>query len=214
MMNHPHKSHVFFLIIVISLILAACASASPKPTATPKEVAAIEPTATKVNVTPTALATTTELSPTAVPNAPEKLAPDFELPYLLQEGEASTDEVLKLSDYHGQPVIVNFFASWCIPCRKEMPALEAAYQSYQEDELVIISVGVQDGKQQLMGFALSLGVTFPVVWDEVGQVFSAYRVRGLPTTFFINRAGVVEDALFGELSPQQLEEEIEALLSE
>lgn len=211
-MSHYHKTKVFFLFIVISLILAACASASP--TATPKEVAVIEPTATKVNVTPTGLPTATELVPTAVPNVPEKLAPDFELPYLLQEGEASTDEVLKLSDYHGQPVIVNFFASWCIPCRKEMPALEAAYQSYQEDELVIISVGVQDGKRQLMGFALSLGVTFPVVWDEVGHVFSAYRVRGLPTTFFINRAGMVEDALFGELTPQQLEEEIEALLSQ
>jgi len=182
-MSHSHKSHLFFLIIVISLILAACASASPKPTATPKEAVLIEPTTTKVNVTETALPTATELSPTAVPNAPEKLVPDFELPHLLEEGEASTlpAQMLKLSDYHGQPVIVNFLASLCIPCRKEMPALQAAYQTYQEDEL---GVGVQDGKRQLTGFALSLGVTFPVLWDEVGDLFSAYRVRGLPTTFF------------------------------
>lgn len=94
-----------------------------------------------------------------------------------------------------------------------MPALEAAYRSYQDDGLVVIGVGTKDGRRPVIGLALSIGVTFPVVWDGLGEVFTAYRIPGMPTTYFVNRAGIIESAVIGGVTPEQLEQEIEAIVN-
>ena len=140
--------------------------------------------------------------------AAENRAPDFSLPHLFEEGRNVT-----LSEYRGQPVVLNFFASWCLPCRKEMPALEDAYQTYQDAGLVVIGVGTKDGRRPVMGFALSTGVTFPIVWDGLGKVYTDYRVMGMPTTYFVNRAGNIESAVIGGVTPEQLEQGIITIMN-
>ena len=143
----------------------------------------------------------------AAPDEPTSTTADFALPHLLRNGETVT-----LSDYDGQPIIVNFFASWCVPCREEMPALEAVYRKHRENGLAVIGVGTRDGERPLMGFALSTGVTFPVVWDGLGEVAATYRVWGIPTTHFIDRAGNIQKTVTGALKLEQLEEQIRVII--
>ena len=94
-----------------------------------------------------------------------------------------------------------------------MPALEDAYQTYQDAGLVVIGVGTKDGRRPVMGFALSMGVTFPVVWDGLGEMFTAYRIPGMPTTCFVNRDGSIESTVIGGVTPEQLEQEIRAIMN-
>jgi len=144
-----------------------------------------------------------------LPSDAEGQAPDFSLPHLLEEGKR-----VALSDYRGQPVVVNFFANWCAPCREEMPTLEATYQTHREEGLVILGIGTQDDQQPLSELVTSLGITFPVVWDESDEMSDAYRVRAMPTTFFVNREGIIEQTIIGALTEEQLEQEVKALLSQ
>lgn len=187
------------LFLVIAT--AGCRSADKvsNPVATP--VGMVSPTPT---IVPTPTPTPTPV-PTPTPSA--NLAPDFSLPNLL-----GTPQTVTLSGYRGQVVIVNFFASWCPPCREEMPALEKLYQTYRDQGLVVIGVGVQDGKRQIASFAEALGVTFPIVWDGSGDVSMAYRISGLPTTYFIDRTGAIRERVFGSLTLAQFEEETSRLL--
>ena len=94
-----------------------------------------------------------------------------------------------------------------------MPALEDAYQTYQDAGLVVIGVGTKDGRRPVMGFALSTGVTFPIVWDGLGKVYTDYRVMGMPTTYFVNRAGSIESAVIGGVTPERLEQGIRAIMN-
>jgi peroxiredoxin len=99
------------------------------------------------------------------------------------------DEVA-LADYLGQPVLVNFFATWCGPCRVEMPHLEAAWQRHKDaDGLVVLGVDLQEPPELVPPFLKSMGLSFPVVLDETGSVANAYRVSILPTTYFVDREG-------------------------
>ena len=121
-------------------------------------------------------------------------APDFAL-----ESRAP-GETLRLSDYRGQVVVLNFWASWCGPCRQEMPEFEAEYQRHAAaGDLTILAVNALslDSRRDAERFIEEFEVTFPVAYDETGAVAERYRVRGLPSTFFIDRAGVVRAATFG-----------------
>ena len=134
---------------------------------------------------------------------PAKLSPaaaNFSLARLLDQ-----TETVSLSDYRGQPVILNFFASWCAPCRREIPALELLYQRHAEQGLVVIGVGSMDGKRPLIGFVSSTGVSFPVVWDKLGQVTAEYGVHSLPSTQFIDRQGKIRVSTRGGLDAAQME---------
>ena len=118
------------------------------------------------------------------------LAPNFLLE-TLEGGE------LRLSDLRGRGVIVNLWATWCGPCRKEMPQFVAAYDRYQDKGLEIIALNVQESPSIIRPFVEDFGVDFPVVLDRRGDVFRGYRVLGLPTTYFIDRQGVVRDVFQG-----------------
>lgn len=193
----------WIVLLFLAMAMAGCRSAAKAPNSSVSTPVGV------VSPTPTTVPTPT-LTPTPVPTPTPSvtLAPDFSLPTLLGDSETVT-----LSAYRGQVVILNFFASWCPPCREEMPALEKVYQTYRDQGLRVIGVGVQDGKRQLASFAEAIGVTFPVVWDGGGDVFMAYRVRGLPTTYFIDREGAIQGRVFGGLTLAQLEEAIQKLLA-
>jgi peroxiredoxin len=118
-------------------------------------------------------------------------APDFRLIDL--EGKS-----VSLSDYHGKVVLLNFWATWCGPCRTEMPAMEALYRSMQSKGLEIIAVSVdQQGTEVTRPFQEAMGLSFPILHDQDYEVGLTYGARTLPMTFAIDRQGVIRQLIFG-----------------
>lgn len=143
-----------------------------------------------------------QLEPAPVTGHP---APDFELKNL-------NGETIRLSDFKGKVVIVNFWATWCSPCRSEMPDLQQAALE-NAGELIVIGVNntPADNPEQITKFVTELGVTFPIVLDETGQTIETYRVLGLPTTVFIDRAGVIQEIFTGPVNKAYIESKIPKL---
>jgi peroxiredoxin len=118
-------------------------------------------------------------------------APDFSL-----EDPAGTP--VSLRDFRGKLVLLNFWATWCIPCRAEMPAMQQLYQESQEQGLVVVAVNFQDAPEAVLAFSQELQLTFPMPLDRKGTVAAAYGVRGLPTTYVVNREGqIIGQAICG-----------------
>ena len=97
---------------------------------------------------------------------------------------------ISLQDMRGKTVIVNFWATWCAPCRSEMPDMEQLSRE-RGDELVVLAVNVQEAKEPVRRFVEQYGLTFPIGFDTAGEVTQAFGVQSLPTTFFIDREGRV-----------------------
>jgi thiol-disulfide isomerase/thioredoxin len=119
-------------------------------------------------------------------------------------------ETLTLSELKGRPVILNFWATWCAPCRAEIPALEAASQKIGERG-VILGVNVGEDPAQVARFAAELGMTYSIVLDPEAEVSRLYRVRALPTTYFIDARGVITDIYTGPLNEPLLQTRIDQL---
>jgi len=120
------------------------------------------------------------------------LAPDFEL-------TSSSGVTIRLAELRGKAVILNFWASWCPPCRAEMPAIEAVHQSYQEKGLVVLGVNAtnQDQIVQVNEFTKNMDLTFQILYDSSGIVQDLYGVSALPSTFFIDRDGIIREVIIG-----------------
>lgn len=114
--------------------------------------------------------------------------------------------VVRLSDYRGQTVMINFWATWCPPCRRELPDFQAAYDAHRADGLVILALN-QDEPADLVQtyFRDENEFSFTPVMDVDGQISLAYGVRSFPTTIFVNEAGVVTAVHQGLLLPEQLD---------
>ena len=124
-----------------------------------------------------------------------KLAPDFLL-------EAIDGSDLRLSDLRGRPVILNFWATWCESCRKEMPEFVDAQARLADQGLTVVAVNMQEGKSIVSPFAQERGMKFAVLIDRTGDVGDEYRLLGLPTTFFIGRDGIVRSVFTGPFVEQ------------
>jgi peroxiredoxin len=133
-------------------------------------------------------------APAPVVGAP---APDFALLDL------SGSEV-RLSDLQGRVVLINFWATWCGPCELEMPAIEAEYQARQGQGLVVLAVDLDEPARMVAEFVERLGLSFTVLLDPGARVFDLYRIRGYPTSFFVNRDGYVARQHVGYMTPGQL----------
>ena len=108
--------------------------------------------------------------------------PDFSL--ATPEGKK-----LSLKDFRGKIVLLNFWASWCVPCREEMPAMEKLYQEYKQKNFVVLAVAVKDRKQDAIDFAKELKLTYPIALDHDAQVGTLYGAWGLPATYLIGPKG-------------------------
>lgn len=136
------------------------------------------------------------------------LAPDF----ALQDSQGQT---IRLSDLRGKPVLVNLWASWCPPCKEEMPAMQKTYDAYAQQGFAILAVNTtyQDEKNSALEFAASRGLTFPILFDLDGSVSRKYLVHSMPTSFFIDKDGVVKKVVIGgPMSEGLLRSEAERLL--
>lgn len=135
-------------------------------------------------------------------------APDFTL-------ETPGSELITLSDLRGKPVLINFWASWCPPCRSEMPAMQRVYDDLQEQGFTVLAVNSthQDDLNAALTFAENLGLTFPILLDRDGSQGTLYGIRSLPTSFFIDPDGTIQDVVIGgPMSEALLRIRVEQLL--
>ncbi|MSQ30397.1 MAG: TlpA family protein disulfide reductase [Dehalococcoidia bacterium] len=132
-------------------------------------------------------------------------APDF----VLEEYE--TGRLVRLSDFRGKTVVLNFWATWCPPCIAEMPEIQALHASHQAaGDLVVLAVDVQEPPSVAGEFVNAKGLTMPVVSDRAGAVAKHYGVPGLPVTFFIDRDGVVRSKMLGPIIGKPLTDGVAA----
>ncbi len=121
-----------------------------------------------------------------------KVAPDFELPDL-------TEQEVRLSDYRGKVVFLNFWATWCKPCKEEMPSMEVLYRQFKDDGLVVLAVSIDrvTTKDDIPPFVKSMDLSFPVLVDSWGQTDKRYKLMGVPETYIIDQEGVLREKIIG-----------------
>ena len=135
-------------------------------------------------------------------------APRFDLENLREGGPR-----LRLADYRGRPVVVNVWASWCVPCRREMPVFEAAYQRYR-DRVAFVGVNHQDSRRLALELVDETGVSYPSAYDPDGTVARSFGLFGMPTTLMVSPGGQLRLRRTGEMSRSELTEALDELLRE
>jgi peroxiredoxin len=136
-------------------------------------------------------------------------APDFAL-------KSSSGQNLRLSEYRGDVVMINFWATWCGPCRQEMPLLDELYSRYQRVGFNLLGVNIDDDSSRAMAMIDELGVSFPVLFDSSKEVSRLYRVDAMPVTIIVDREGNVRHVHQGYKPgyEQQYLDQVRALLRE
>jgi thiol-disulfide isomerase/thioredoxin len=134
-----------------------------------------------------------EVTVASVDNA----APGFSLKSL-------AGEEVNLSDFKGKRVIIHFWATWCPPCKWEMPAMEKIYQN-ANGQFEVLAINI-DPENDVAGFVKELQLTFPVLLDQSGEVNETYSILSIPTTFLVNEAGEIEKKQIGAMTLKQMEE--------
>ncbi|WP_129729652.1 redoxin domain-containing protein [Ectobacillus funiculus] len=137
-----------------------------------------------------------------------KEAPDFEL-------HALDGSKVKLSDLKGKKVILNFWATWCPPCRQEVPEMQTFYEKHKEDVVILAvnatALSTGETKEKVKSFASQYGVTFPILFDSTSEVSDTYRIMVLPTSYFVDTKGVIRQKSIGAMTGEYMEKTIQAL---
>lgn len=136
----------------------------------------------------------------------QKPAPEFTLSTI--DGED-----ISLSQYQGQPIVINFWASWCPPCRQEAPGLERVWQANKDKGVMFLGVDIQDTEKNTRAYIREFDVTYPNGIDSDGRVTVDYGVVGIPVTFFVNKQGIVERRWVGAIRERQLVAWIDELVA-
>jgi len=197
------------VVLAVAVVLAGYALGrrllvAPPPTAAPAPSAAANVVNLTAADTPTASGGSGADATAVVTSG--ALAPDFRL-------STPSGEAVALADYRGRPVLLNFFATWCAPCRGEMPFLEQAYVRHQAQDLVVLAVSLEEEPAVVPPFVTDLGLTFPVVLDGDGAVANQYGISILPTSFLIDADGQLVHRRNGfYTSESQLEQDLAAIL--
>lgn len=143
--------------------------------------------------------------------APEigKLAPSFELTDV-------NGKKVALSEYIGKVILVNFWATWCAPCKAEMPSLNNLFLAFKNDGFIVLSLSIDSSEKPVLSFLKDKAMSFPVLMDKEQEVyFDLYGVLGLPTSFLIDRDGIIRDKIRGEREwdARDMKEKVEKLLT-
>lgn len=139
----------------------------------------------------------------AIPQAGNP-APDFTT-------TAPDGSPVHLAALRGQAVVLNFWASWCGPCRAEMPELQQAYDAYGDKGLIVLGVNQGEPTPVINDFLAQLDLSFPVALDQQLQISQLYRVNSLPTTFFIDRNGIIQNVVVGQMNAALLKERLRSI---
>ncbi|ANB61065.1 TlpA family protein disulfide reductase [Anoxybacteroides amylolyticum] len=132
-------------------------------------------------------------------------APDFVLKTL-------DNKTVRLSELRGKTVILNFWATWCPPCQQEMPDLEKFYNDYKSSvEFLSVNLTSQDSREKVASFIEQYGIIFPVVLDTKGKILKLYNIQMIPTTYILDKNGVIRKKVLGPLTYKQLQEAIALL---
>jgi peroxiredoxin len=130
--------------------------------------------------------------------------PDITLPTL-------AGRTLALSDFRGGPVLVNFWASWCPPCREEFPVLAAARERHRAAGFEVVGISHNDGQSYARGYVAEVGASWPMLVDEDDEAWRAFGAVGLPSSYLIDADGVLQRIHFGPLDEAQLEDHLAAV---
>lgn len=135
-------------------------------------------------------------------------APDFTLQTL-------DGQTVRMADLLGRPVVISYWATWCIPCKQELPVLNQLYQEYRERGLVVLSVNAtdQDDLQSVQSMAAEMGMSFPVLLDDGKNFSESYQAMFFPSTFFVDPNGVIRFIRLGDSSEEFLRDHVEGLLA-
>ncbi len=123
--------------------------------------------------------------------APEIVLPDLQ------------GKEVRLSDFRGKTVLLNFWATWCKPCKEEMPAMQASYDKLRDQGFVVLAVNELENTNKVIEHIRTHGHTFPVVMDHSNRIANRYGVVGLPASFLIDRQGIVREHIFGNLLTEE-----------
>lgn len=170
----------------------------------------------KVNVTYVAIAAVVLIflggiawSASATPSGPVggKPAPDF-------TGTDLAGNRVSLQDFRGKPVLLNMWASWCPPCKQEVPELEEFYKEYAPKGVAVLTVNMNEDKATVASFVAQQKVTFPVVLDESGKIGELYHVDGIPASFFIDKDGILRAVRVGGMTKTEMINRISTLMQQ
>lgn len=136
------------------------------------------------------------------------MAPDFTLTTL-------DGQTVSLAELRGRPVMLNYWVTWCIPCRDEMPVIQALQEEYKEEGLVVLSVNGtrQDALTDVENLVSEFALTFPVLLDESEHVYNGYRILFMPTSFFIDGRGVIQDIVLGSTDENGFRSRLERIVA-
>jgi len=126
----------------------------------------------------------------------------------------SENKKVSLEDFKGKAVVLNFWATWCGPCREEMPLLEEYWNKYKKKDVVFLGIDVMDDKNNAAEFIKKMGVTYPNLYDPTGKASSKYGVIALPATFFINKDGTIAFKNYGPFLGSEGKKKLKLFLKE
>jgi cytochrome c biogenesis protein CcmG, thiol:disulfide interchange protein DsbE len=132
-------------------------------------------------------------------------APDFQVP-------GPDGQMISLSQFKGRPIWINFWASWCAPCRAEFPEMDAVYKRHQSDGLVLLAVSFAERPDEVVSYLEKARPSFTIGIDQPGTVAGQYRVLGLPTHLFIDAEGIVREVRVGPMNEALMEEKLAGIL--
>lgn len=148
---------------------------------------------------------TTAIPPSKAPQDSSRTAPNF----VLKRLEGQPEHLIP----NGKPTLINFWASWCTPCKSEMPMIQEIYEKYQDRMAFrMVNLTVDDDLKQVRQLIKKQQYTFPIFLDETGEASEVYQILSIPTTYLIDQKGTIRHQVYGALSKKQLETMIQSLL--